>query len=159
MSYGAYLSRRESLWSVPSLRRKLALLSRIATSDARTPLAWRIVAAHPTPSKMVAYLRHRVRYQADPRGDRVAHLARLLAEGIGDCDDVSTALVALLLRAGWPASSLRWVVGWRPPAQRSHLWVEAGGRSYDASTDIIAIGESPATVARFERVTTHEVTV
>ena len=146
-------------------------MSRIALKEADTPYAHalarqavRNVAREVPPDgnafALVEFLRRAIRYTRE-HPDTVAPLPWLMAFGAGDCDDVATALVSLLIPLGFPREQIRWAVGERPEIW--HLWVKVYSPDakrwldLDASSVQLPNGQDPATVGRFTRVTAYPV--
>ncbi len=126
-----------------------------AQADSETPLARRIVnhviATIPSNAPpdvimwaLVHWLRSQVQWKWSDPADWV-DLARLLGEGEGNCRALSTALVALLLDAGY-GDSLTWGVGFNADGD-SHVWPIYWGPDgpvhLDASTWEVEPGQSP----------------
>ena len=143
--------------STVTLPQRLALMGQLAIEGSGTPLASylsrRGVAELPSSAPfewnalaLCAFMRDVVRYQTeDP--ETFTGLEALIWLGAGDCDDVSIALAALLLRCGWP---VLWAVGFnkrqathgwvrtRPPQEPDAPWIDL-----DASTWRVEPGTSP----------------
>lgn len=102
------------------------------------------------------FVRGAIRY-AREAPESFASLEALVRTRAGDCDCMSRAVAALLLRLGYRA---RWALGWsgRTPV---HVWVQAwsGDASrwvdLDASTFRVDPGTDPRAVRPFDRVTYH----
>jgi transglutaminase-like putative cysteine protease len=127
-----------------------SFLSRRAVAElpSSAPFIWNALA-------LCAFVRNLIRYQTeDP--ETFTGLEALVWLGAGDCDDVSIALAALLLRCGWPVRWAVGMVGGRP----SHVWVQTRepgpGRGpwvdLDCSTWRVRPGESPMILGELDTV-------
>ena len=118
----------------------------VAELPSGAPLAWNALA-------LCALVRRLIRYQTeDP--ETLVGLEALLWLGAGDCDDVSIALAALLLRCGWP---VRWLVGFQGD-QGVHVWLQtrvpedgAPWLDCDPSTWRVEPGVSPMVLGELDR--------
>lgn len=120
----------------------------VAELPSSAPFIWNAFA-------LCAFVRDLIRYQTeDP--ETFTGLEALVWLGAGDCDDVSIALAALLIRCGWP---VQWAVG-MVDGKPSHVWVrtrEPGSRGgdwvdLDCSTWRVRPGESPMVLGELDSV-------
>lgn len=145
-------------------------MSRTALRDAATPLVLALARlsvsrvarrAHQDGNALAAaaFVRSLVRY-INERPETISTWNALLRLRAGDCDDMSVALVALLLRLGYPPQHIKWAIGWRGPTP-DHVWLSVYSPrlrraiDLDPSTFEVALGSSPAARGRFTRVTLH----
>ena len=146
---------------------KLRLLTLGTLSDVRSPLSGVLarlavskVDPRATPdANMLAvplFVRDTIRYAREVP-ESFAGLEALYQLGAGDCDCMSRAAAAMLIRLGY---RVRWALGWEG-AHPTHIWIQAwsdDARQWldlDPSSWKVEPGQDPQTVRRFDRVTLH----
>ncbi len=146
-------------------------MARMALNEAAKPLALQlgrlIISQIPRRAPYDAnalglcyFVRDWIRYTHESP-ETFADLANLVLYPAGDCDDMSIALAALLVRMGYPARHVAFRVGYRR-GRGVHVWVSVYSPrvsrwiELDPSTWKLEPGQSPA--PRFEHTTTHPLT-
>ncbi len=141
----------------------------MAVRDASTKLAG-VIARHavsnvdrraPIDANALAtchFVRDWLRY-ARELPETIANLGALDRVPVGDCDDMVTALAALLWRLGYDWHQQRFCIGHKG-RHAAHVWLEVkgeGGRwiPLDPATFKIEPGQSPASRGGFSRVSRH----
>jgi len=99
-----------------------------------------------------AFVRDAIRYTNDMRGIELLQTPKATLEmGVGDCDDKSTLLAALLESIGRPARFV--AVAMKPSTDFSHVYVEtrlghAGRWTALETIKPVSVGWSPANVVK-----------
>ena len=138
---------------------RIRWLAERAAEDARSPLVRQLARALGRSATrrelarcaLVAVQRH-TRFVRDPdearRGDTFKRAARLLRDGVGDCDDSAPFLAALYTVLGFHARLVGWSVS-APFPEHVGVQVLVDGRWLDAEPTIpgALLGESPYAAA------------